>query len=194
MNPKKEKKIERLLISSPLGDDDIKKFLPDAKIIKYSELKNYDSITDLLPNNKSYVIILYENEPNSGHWTAIMRYKKDDEEYIEFFDSLADDGKPDSELKWIPKEQNIKLGQGKKLLTEKLKKGNIPVIYNKLKFQSEGNQKDGHNINTCGKHCVFRIINLLDKDMSLSDYIEFMEGVKKDSGNTYDQIVSHLVI
>lgn len=194
MDAKKEKKIERILISSPLGDDDIKKFLPNANIIKYSELKNYNSITDLLPNNKSYAIILYENQPNSGHWTAIMRYKIDGEDVIEFFDSLADNGEPDSELKWINKKQNKLLGQGKKILTEMLNNCNMPVIFNKLKFQSEGNEKDGNNINTCGKHCVFRIVNLLDKDMNLIDYIKFMEGVKKDSENTYDEIVSHLIL
>lgn len=194
MDKKNEKKLERILISSPLGDDDIKKFLPNAKIIKYSELKNYENITDLLPNNKSYVIILYENMPNSGHWTAIMRYNIKGHDIIEFFDSLADNGEPDSQLKWIPKEQNKKLGQGKKILSELLNKSNIPVIYNKVKFQSEGNKKDGNNINTCGKHCVFRIINLLDKDMSLKKYIKFMENIKNDSSNTYDEIVSHLVI
>ncbi len=193
MDAKTEKKLERILIASPLGDDDIRGFLPNAKIIKYSELKNYKNITDLLPKNNSYAIILYENQPNSGHWTAIMRYNKDGQDLIEFFDSLADDGKPDSELKWIDKKTNILLGQGKKILTELLKKTHIPVIYNKLKFQSEGNLKDGNHINTCGKHCVFRILNLLDKKMSLKDYINFMNDIKKDSKNTYDEIVVHLM-
>lgn len=194
MDAKTEKKLERLLIASPLGDDDIRAFLPDAKIIKYSELKNYNCITDLLPKNKSYAIILYENQPNSGHWTAIMRYKKDGQDMIEFFDSLADNGEPDSELKWIDKKTNNLLGQGKKLLTPLLEKINIPVIYNKLKFQSEGNKKDGNNINTCGKHCVFRILNLLNKNMSLKDYIKFMNEIKNESGNTYDEVVSHMIL
>lgn len=191
---KVEKIVERQLIASPLGDDDIRYYLPNAKIIKYSDLKKYQTIEDLLPKNKSYAVILYENEVNKGHWTAIMRYKFKGKNTIEFFDSLADDGKPDSELKWISKEQNKILGQGKNLLTELLNKSDLPVIYNKLKFQSEGNNKDGDNINTCGKHCVLRIRHLLDCDHNLNDYIDYMNEIKQESKNTFDQIVSHLVL
>jgi hypothetical protein len=192
MDSKTEKKLERILIASPLGDDDIRKFLPNAKIIKYSELKNYNSIIDLLPKDNTYAVILYENQKNSGHWVCIMRYKKNNHNIIEFFDSLADDGRPDSQLKWIDKKTNLLLGQGKPLLTELLQKIDIPVIYNKLKFQSEGNLKDGNQINTCGKHVVFRILNLLDKKMSLKDYIDFMNDIKIKSKNTYDEIVTHM--
>jgi hypothetical protein len=191
---KQEKKIERQLIASPLGDDDIKYYLPNAKIIKYSDLKNYKTIEELLPKNKSYAVILYENKPNCGHWVCIMRYKDKNDDIIEFFDSLADDGTPDSQLKWISKEQNKILGQGKNLLTNLLNNTNLTVIFNKLKFQSEGNKKDGDNINTCGKHCVLRIRHLLDCDHNLKDYIKYMNDIKKESKNTFDQIITHLVI
>ena len=189
-----EKRIERELIASPLGDNDIRFYLPDATIVKYSELKNYKNIEDLLPSNKSYSIILYENQLNCGHWVCIMRYGNPNDELIEFFDSLADDGKPDSQLKWISKEKNIELGQGKPILTQLLEKTNIPVIYNKLKFQSESNKRDGKDINTCGKHVVLRIKNLLDCDFTLKDYISYMEKIKKKSKNTYDEIVTHLCL
>lgn len=189
----KEKKIERQLISSPLGDDDIKKFLPNAKIIKYSDLKKYNNIEELLPNNKSYSIILYETEPNKGHWTCIMRYNdKNRGDLIEFFDSLADDGEPDSQLNWNNKKTNKMLGQGQQLLKPLLHKSNLPVIYNKFKFQSEGNKRDGNNINTCGKHCVFRIRNLLDCNRNLEDYYNYINSIKKGSKNTFDEIVTHL--
>jgi tRNA A37 threonylcarbamoyladenosine dehydratase len=45
----------------PLSDDTIKKYLPECRIIKYSQFKNYKDIKELLPNNKDYVIILYQN-------------------------------------------------------------------------------------------------------------------------------------
>lgn len=189
----KEKKIERQLISSPLGDDDIKKFLPNAKIIKYSDLKKYNNIEELLPNNKSYSIILYETEPNKGHWTCIMRYNdKNRGDLIEFFDSLADDGEPDSQLNWNNKKTNKMLGQGQQILKPLLHKTYLPVIYNKFKFQSEGNKRDGNNINTCGKHCVFRIRNLLDCNRNLEDYYNYINSIKKGSKNTFDEIVTHL--
>jgi hypothetical protein len=41
----------------PMGDDDIKKYFPNAKIIKYSELANYNDITQLLPKDKSFFFL-----------------------------------------------------------------------------------------------------------------------------------------
>lgn len=193
MDYNKEKIIEKKIIASPLGDDDIKKYLPDAKIMKYTDLKKFKTIEELLPENKSYAIILYENQKNKGHWVAIMRYNdKKRGDLIEFFDSLADDGKPDSQLNWVSNETNKFLGQGKPILTPLLNSSNLPVIYNKFKFQSEGNKRDGNSINTCGKHCVFRIINLLKHNRNLEDYFKLMSKSKKQSKNTYDEIVAHL--
>lgn len=194
MNPKEEKKLEKELIVSPLGDDDIKFFLPNAKIMKYNELNNYNTIEELLPKNKSFAIILYENQPNKGHWTTIMRYKdKNRGDIIEFFDSLADNGEPDAPLKWVTKKENKMLGQGHPILTDLLNKTNKPVIYNKLKFQSEGNKKDGNIINTCGRHCLLRLITMLGNNYNLEQYQQFMKEVKEESKNTYDEIVSHLI-
>jgi len=189
-----DKQIERQIIMSPLGDDDIKFYLPEAQILKQSDLKKYNKIEQLLPKHKSYAIILYESEKDKGHWTCISRYKnkKTKQHLIEFFDSLADNGMPDSELKWNNKETNNKLGQGKPLLKNLLQSSNMPVIYNKFKFQSEKNIKDGNNINTCGRHVVFRIKNLLDCDRDLSEYYKYLNDIKKDSKNTYDEIVSHV--
>ena len=52
------------LIHKPLSDADIQKILgPDAKIIKYSELGDLYDIDQLLPNEKDYCIILYEDRP-----------------------------------------------------------------------------------------------------------------------------------
>lgn len=195
MNTTKEKEIEKEIISNALGDDDIKIYLPNAKIIKYSELKKYSDIEELLPKNKSYLILLVESELNKGHWVALMRYKdKNKKDVIEFFDSLADDGKPDSQLRWVDKHTNKLLGQGEQILSKLLRKSNIPVIYNKFKFQSEGNKRDGNNINTCGKHCVYRILNLIQCNRDLEDYFKFMREIKNESKNTYDEIVSHLLI
>jgi len=189
----KEKQLERRIIASPLGDDDIKHYLPDANIIKYSDFKKYNNIEELLPHAKSYAIILFETEINKGHWTCISRYNdKKKGDLIEFFDSLADNGEPDSQLNWNNKNINKLLGQGKPLLKPLLEKSKLPVIYNKFKFQSEGNNKDGKNINTCGRHVVLRIKNLLDCNRNLEDYYHFLNGVKKDSKNTFDEIVSHL--
>ena len=63
------------LINKALSDEDIQRILGgDAKIIKYTELGQLYDIDQLLPNEKDYCIILYEDRPNRGHWTALLKY------------------------------------------------------------------------------------------------------------------------
>ena len=58
----------------PLSDSKVRQALGDAtRILKYSELKNYDTINDLLPKINDFVIILLEEDVNRGHWTALMK-------------------------------------------------------------------------------------------------------------------------
>ncbi len=58
-------------INKALSYADIQRNLGgDAKITQYSELGNAYDIGHLLPRDKDYCIIFYENKPNRGHWTA----------------------------------------------------------------------------------------------------------------------------
>ena len=66
----------KLLIKTPLTDDDLNRFLGvknENKILKYSELSKYNDMNDLLPTDKSYIIILIEYEKNKGHWICLLR-------------------------------------------------------------------------------------------------------------------------
>ncbi len=85
--------VERL-INKALSDEDIQRILGgDAEIIKYSELGNLHDADQLLPREEDYCIILYEDRPNRGHWTAISKYNG----LYEHFDSYG--VKPDDQLK-----------------------------------------------------------------------------------------------
>lgn len=170
------------IIEDPLGDDDIRFYLPNAKIMKYSELENYKDINDLLPKNKDFAVILYEDSPNKGHWTAVLKY----EPYLEFFDSYG--GYPDTQLGWVPCPIRKVLKQTKPLLTDLFNKSDYQIIYNPIKYQ-----KDNNDINTCGRHCVFRIINLLKGGNSLSDYYNLMKQLKNETGESYDEIVANII-
>ena len=65
-----------------MGDDDIRYYLPDSKILTYSELSNYKKIEDLLPRHKSYFILLYPIKSESdGHWVCLTRFDK----MVEYF-------------------------------------------------------------------------------------------------------------
>ena len=68
-----------------MDDDDIRFYLKDARILKYTDLANVKDIEKLLPRHKSYIILLYPVESEeSGHWCALTRFDK----MIEYFDAI----------------------------------------------------------------------------------------------------------
>jgi len=176
------------IIETPMGDDDIKFYLPNSKIIKYSELSKYKNIDELLPNNKDFVFCLYEESKNSGHWTALTKHLKNGKLIISYFDSYG--GKIDEPLNWLSKSENINLHQDRKLLSNLLNKCPYKVEYNPIKYQSEDK---AHDINSCGRHATFYVKNLTDCNRDLDQYYKLMYEIKRDSGNSYDEIVSHLI-
>ena len=117
-------------------------------IIKYSELRNYNSLDDLLPNPLfCYKVILLETNRNQGHWTCIIRMNN----IIECFNSY---GVPiDYEFRFIPDVIERMLGESTRYLTNLIKKDNtFKVINNNYQFQS----KD-MDVATCARWCILRI-------------------------------------
>ena len=90
------------------------------------------------------------------------------------------------------KLQNLFLDKSnqQKLLSKLFDKTKMKVVYNPIDYQEDNMKKD---VNTCGRHAVFRVKNLIDCNRKLEDYYNLMGGIKKESGNTYDEIVSHLI-
>jgi hypothetical protein len=173
------------IISSPLDDQTLREYLPNAKIIPYDELKNYKTIEELLPNPKDYAIILYLLEsPTSGHWTCILR--DDKRGTIEHFDSYR--VYPDKELNWIDCKTRKELGVNCPYLSKLYDKTKKKVVYNNVKYQSDNSQ-----IQTCGRHCVWRIINFLENNMDLKKYANLMKRLKKNMNLNYDEIVSYFI-
>lgn len=181
MSKDKQDEMTEVLIEEPLGDDDIRRYLPNAKIMRYNNIAKYNSIEELLPKNIDYAILLYEDRPNKGHWVCVLKYNNT----YEFFDSYG--GAPDSQLKWNSKEVNNKLRQ-QPYLTNLFDKTDKEVIYNPYKYQ-----EDSSDVNTCGRHCVFRILNLIEKDKTLQEYFNLMNLVKKETKSSYDDIVANLI-
>ena len=99
-------------IRTPLTDGDLERFLGrgvQENIIKYSEIANYNDLEELLPNDKSYKIILIEYEKNNGHWICMMRYKN----VMEIFNSFGT--KHTTELESGSKSMNDYLQPSNKL-------------------------------------------------------------------------------
>jgi hypothetical protein len=171
------------VIADPLDDSEIRHYLPKAKIIKYSELSKYKAITQLLKNEIDYCIILYEDSPNQGHWCALLRYNEGKNGTIEFFDPYGNIF--DKQLSWTSLAERKKLGSGQKLLTPLLDCCVQTVVWNPIKYQ-----QDGSDINDCGRHCVFRILCLIQKGMTLDDYFEYMKKLERETQLPPDGIVS----
>ena len=130
-----------------ITDLDLKRYfpetnLPNDNVIKYSELANIQSLDEILPQDKSWKIILLEQELNKGHWMMICRYGNT---YCEF-DSYGK--RIDEELKFVDKIQKILLGQNRKYITELLNKlpKKTKKIWNKKKLQKITNASA-----TCGR-------------------------------------------
>lgn len=163
-------------ITDMISDDDIEKYLDKEghqKIIKYSDIKNYRGIDDLLPKFNDYRIILIESEINSGHWIVILKYKINKKPVIEMFNSYG--MKPGADLNFISRAMNVMLGQTKNDLDNLLTSAEdkYEIIYNKKRFQST---KKG--VNTCGRWCILRIIMMKHYGMDLYEFNNFIDTLK----------------
>ena len=139
-------KINKTVIQ-PMTDTDIRNYLPDAKIIKYEELSEFDSIKELLPQEKDYVIILFETSKNIGQFICVIRNNKQ----IIFFDPYGN--RPDKFLFWCTKYTRKKLNQDVPHLSLLLNQAideKFKVYFNQIKFQNE----DQISYATCGRWCV----------------------------------------
>lgn len=167
-----------------MGDDTIKAYYPNATIITYDKLKNYNKIEDLLNGNNSYCFLLYTTEAlNCGHWTLLCRHN----DYIEYWDSYG--GTVDNPLKWISNEKKKELKIFEPYLQQLLKKTKLDVYFNPIDYQSS---KD-NDISTCGRYCVLRLKTILDYEMDLKAFYNMMLSLKKHYNMTFDELVSDII-
>ena len=83
-------------------------------------------------------------------------------------------------------KKNEALGQGEKYLSNLLAGHNGDVVYNPVHYQGNG------DVNTCGRHCTFRIQNMKD-GKNLDDYYNHMKRLKNNMGVDYDGVVANFI-
>jgi len=183
INKNKLKKI----ITEPMGDDDIKYYLPNAKIKTYKDLSKYNDLDELLVNDNDYVIILYPvNSINNGHWIAVLKYDFNDEPVYEYFDPY---GKyPDEPLTWLKGNQSKEFKVYRSYLSDLFDKCNRKVIYNPTDWQYDHN-----HVNSCGRWSCWRVICQFKYNKNLQQFYNFMKKLKKDMRLPYDEIVSYMI-
>lgn len=170
------------VIATPLSDSDIRDYLPNSNIIKYSELSKYPTLDDLLPEVKSYCFILYEDSPNKGHWTVVS---KPEEGVAEYFDSYG--GYVDAPLNWTSKDKRIGLGEGTKMLSKLFNRCPENVVYNKIPYQ-----KEDPTVNDCGRWCVLRTLKML-KGLDLNQFYKWVKEEDKKYVGDKDAFVSQMI-
>jgi len=164
---------------------DIESYLPNCKIIEYNDLGEYSEITNLLKKSIDFVIILIETIAEStGHWVCVLRYGNT----IESFNSYGE--APDVQKNTlISKAKNIEFNQTENYLTNLLVKSDFNIVYNKLQLQKYSN-----NSATCGRWVTLRLLCLLNHNMDLKRFLEFMIDLKNKLKNkSYDKIVCELI-
>lgn len=148
-----------------LSNHDIKKALNNnVNIITYNDLSYYNNIKKAF-NHKKFLVILFENKKNFGHWCCLFFHNNNT---LEFFDSYG--LMPDDELKFTSnvfrKNNNMLLPH----LTYLLLKSPYNIEYNNYKFQSYNN-----NTNTCGRWVIVR---LLYNDININDFYKIFGNIK----------------
>ena len=155
----------------------------DSKIIKYSSLKQYRSLLDLLPETFDFRIILLESERNSGHWVSIIRMGTT----IELFNSYGVE--IDKEFRFIPDYIERMLGESRHYLSELV--DSVPpefqVISNKIDFQSHDDK-----VATCSRWNILRIRSA-SMGEDLANFQRNVMNLKKVWKVPYDIIVLSLV-
>lgn len=161
------------LINSPLTNTDINKFFPGVSIVPYPEISKADKIKDITSNKYNACFILYVNDKNnnvySGHWNLLIK----DGDTCLLFDPYG--GYIDNNLKIIGPSRSDYNEDDAYLSELLLKDKDIDrIFYNNNKYQSEG-----AGIQTCGRHCSFRLICYLNGIKSEKEYKNLLEKLKK---------------
>ena len=160
---------------TPLSNEDINIMLNGTKIFKYPDLENMNSIDEIFDDQGRAVMLFLTKNENTGHWIAL--HKKEDTIY--YFDPYGYD--VDEDKDFIPDYKLEELNQEQPFLMDLFKKSKYKVYSNQYAFQN----RNAKNTNTCGRHCVVRLIY---KNLDLDDYLDMI----KSSGYTPDNFVSKL--
>jgi hypothetical protein len=163
-----------------LSDDDIRKLLGSGiKITTYPDLEKMSNIDQMFDKWGRAILFVPQQNEQQGHWTALIKRGK----VVEFFDPYGEP--PESQKDTIAEAQLEKMRMDEPLLAEILTNNPYKIIYNKVQLQKLNN-----HVQTCGRHCVARLLNY---KMPIQKYREMIHktGLNPDEyvyELTYDEL------
>lgn len=146
----------------PLSGLEMEQLNPDAKILNYTQLYDYNNVKQLFGKYKKLIILYLIQNERSGHWTCLFKNKSG----IHFFDSY---GVPvDYELEALTTAQRQHLHEEQDYLKQLL--ANENVTFNHITYQKP-------HTATCGCFVTHRLHNYLKDD---NKYLNFFLDNKLD--------------
>lgn len=174
-----DKNLIKLLHNKSLSGRDIHNFLGgQCNILTYPEIKEFNSIDNILSIDKP-LVLLYMTKEHYGHWVCLIKHLNK----IEFFDSYGT--VIDKQLDKINPFFRSQSGQDYPYLLKLLYDSGLPVEYNHYPIQKKYKDKI-ETVATCGRHCIVRLLN---KDLELENYINGLKNVAYELGGDEDDIV-----
>ena len=157
-------------VSVPMSDADLEKYtgVKPEEIPKYSDLKNYVAMRELLPNDQDFKIILIEQRSNNGHWVTVMRYGTT----CEYLNSY---GKPaDTDWIFVNRMMRVILGEYTNEMTRLLKQA----------------EEDGL---PTPHHLQSHRVEMMRMGYSLPEFSAFIKDQSKRLKRSYDFVVAKFV-
>ena len=131
-----------------LSDDDIRTLLGSGiKITNYPKLEGVKHIDELFDRKGRAIIFYPQTDENTGHWTCMLKRGRT----IEFFDPYGEP--PDYQKDTIPTPLLERMKMTQPLLADLLLSSPYKLIYNKEQVQELAD-----SVQTCGRHCVVRLL------------------------------------
>lgn len=167
-------------------------------VVKFSELKGYETLDDLFePKSMGMkyepvddVLILYEMQPNSGHWCTLKRIMpKGHSEYYDyhFLDPYGEI--IDSQRNHVPPDFRLKSGQSTPLILKKMheqlegngRTGLLNIHYNDKVLQ-------GPKTSTCGRYAGL----FIKFDTTVENFAKQLKAMAKKKKMSVDDLVIRL--
>lgn len=163
----------RAMSYRPLSMDEMQELLPGVRIYIYRQLAEMQELPPLP------FVLLYEIEPNNGHWVLVTETP----EGIEHFDSYG--LKPDGEFSFVPLMFRAKSGQASPHLVKLLLDTGRPINFSGAKLQSVRAPYA-----TCGRWVTVR---QTFNDLKSADFIKMIKKAAERHGLNNDELVTALV-
>jgi len=165
-------------VNSTLTGEELTRALGEkGTVIRYSELSQYTTIEDLLPDNNDFRILLLEEERNKGHYVALM---KQHNKYY-YFNSYGQ--KYDTDLYLINRVMRRILGEDKHEIGRLLHDDSCE--WNKVKYQ-------GNSSSTCGRWCILAVTMICHMGNTMDELQKYIKKTKTRD-ESYDEMVVRLV-